>query len=185
MTDRAPARHSLLQRLRRRRGAREGSSAVEFALVAFPFFFMMFAIMEIGLIFVTDAVLENAVVETGRLVRTGQAANSNLTGPQFKTALCAKMNVFASGCESRATVDVRVLTQFRNANPPDPMSSGSSFNNADLTYTNGQPGSLVLIRVWYKQPLFTPFLSQALSRLGDGNTMMTATATFRNEPWDQ
>ena len=174
-----------MQRPRRRRGAREGSAAVEFALVAFPFFFMLFAIMEIGVVFVTDAVLDNAVLDAGRLVRTGQAANSNMTAAQFKTALCGKMSVFSPGCDERTTVDVRVIPQFRDPTLPDPMSNGSSFDTSELTYTSGQPGSLVLIRAWYRQPLFTPFLSQALSRLGDGTIMMTATATFRNEPWDQ
>ena len=182
----ARPRPTLMQRLRRRRGPAEGSAAIEFAMVAFPFFFMLFAIMEIGLIFVTDALLENAVLETGRLVRTGQASESSLTAAQFKTTLCGRMNVFSSGCEARTTVDVRVLPQYRNINPPppDPM-SGATFKVDDLTYTNGQPGSLVLIRVWYKQPLFTPFLSQALSKLGDGDSVLTATSTFRNEPWDQ
>lgn len=182
----ARSRPTLMQRLRRRRGASEGSAAVEFALVALPFFFMLFAIMEIGLIFVTDAVLTNAVMETGRLVRTGQASQSNLTPAQFKTALCSRMNILSSGCDGRATVDVRVIPQYRQINPPppDPL-SGASFSTNGLTYTNGQPGSLVLVRVWYKQPLFTPFLAQGLSRLGDGDSVLTATATFRNEPWDQ
>jgi len=154
-------------------------------MVAFPFFFMMFAIIEIGMVFVTDSVLENAVIETGRLVRTGQAAGSNITGPQFKTELCNRMSIFSSQCTSRATVDVREIPQFRNQTPPDPMASGTSFDPSQLTYTTGQPGSLMLVRTWYSQPLFTPFLAQALSKLNDGNTIMTATTTFRNEPYDQ
>ena len=163
---------------------REGSSAVEFAMVAMPFFFMMFAILELGLVFVTDSVLENAVMETGRLVRTGQAAGSNLTAAQFKTKLCEKMSIFQNDCPARATVDVRVIPTFVNANPPDPMANGTSFNTAGLGYDRGQPCNLILIRTWYSQPLLTPFLKQALSKLGDGNVMMTATTTFRNEPYN-
>lgn len=170
--------------VRRRRGNRDGSAAVEFAMVAFPFFFMMFAIIEIGMIFVTDSVLENAVIETGRLVRTGQAANASVTPEQFKTQFCSRMSIFSSQCPARATVDVRVIKQFRNQSPPDPM-AGNTFDTSKLGYETGQPGSLVLIRVFYKQPLFTPFLAKALSKMGDGNTIMTATTTFRNEPYDQ
>lgn len=167
------------------RRSREGSSAVEFAMVALPFFFMMFAIIEIGMIFVTDSVLENAMIETGRLIRTGQASGSKITAEQFKAKFCSKMSVFASQCTSRATVDVREIPQFRNQLPPDPMASGAAFDPSKLVYEPGQPGSLMLIRVWYRQPLFTPFLAQALSRLGDGATIMTASTTFRNEPYDQ
>ena len=53
--------------------SRDGSAAVEFALVALPFCFMIFAILEVVLIFTLDSVLENAAINTGRLVRTGQA----------------------------------------------------------------------------------------------------------------
>ena len=70
-------------------------------MVAFPFFFMLFAIMEVGLIFVTDSILENATIETGRLIRTGQAANSSLTAAQFKTSLCSRMSIFSSDCPSQ------------------------------------------------------------------------------------
>jgi Flp pilus assembly protein TadG len=167
------------------RRSRDGSSAVEFAMVALPFFFMLFAIMEIGLIFVTDSILENATIETGRLVRTGQAAGSSLTASQFKTALCAKMSIFSGDCPTRATVDVREITQFRNANPPDPLANGKNFDGSSLTYITGQPGSLMLVRVWYAQPLITPFMAQSLSKLGNGSAMLTATTTFRNEPYNQ
>lgn len=166
-----------------RRRARDGSSAVEFAFVGLPFFIMLFAIMEIGLVFVTDSVLDNATIETGRLVRTGQAAGSSMTGPQFKTELCNRMSIFSGDCAGRATIDVRALPQFRNAAPPDPLANGATFDASGLTYISGQPGDLMLVRVWYTHPLVTPFLAQALSRLDDGDAMLLATTAFRNEPY--
>ncbi|WP_343794740.1 TadE/TadG family type IV pilus assembly protein [Brevundimonas kwangchunensis] len=164
----------------RSRTAREGSAAVEFAMVALPFCLMMFAILELGLVFVTDSVLTNATMETGRLVRTGQASAQGMTAATFKSSLCSRMSVFASDCSGRATVDVRVIPQF-NTTPPDPM-SGGTFNEGSLTYSNGNPGDLVLVRVWYRLPLITTFMSQGLSRLNDGTIRMQATTAFRNEP---
>lgn len=149
-------------------------------MVALPFIMMMFAILELGIVFVTDSVLENATIETGRLVRTGQAGAQSMTADTFKTALCSRMSIFSGDCNSRATVDVRVIPQFATT-PPDPMADGT-FNNGVLTYNNGAPGDLVLVRVWYRQPLLTPFLAQGLSQMNDGVTMLTATTAFRNEP---
>ena len=149
-------------------------------MVALPFCLMMFAILELGLVFVTDAVLENATIETGRLVRTGQAREAGMTAAQFKDGVCARMSVLAADCPNRLTVDVRIIPQFNTA-PPDPMASGK-FDATNLTYTNGQPGNLVLVRVWYRQPLLTPFMAQGLSRLNDGTVRMTSTTAFRNEP---
>ena len=65
-------------------------------MVGLPFLFMMFAILELGLVFVVDSVLENAVIETGRLVRTGEAQSQGLTAATFKTRLCARMSIFQS-----------------------------------------------------------------------------------------
>ncbi|MBA4803552.1 MAG: pilus assembly protein [Brevundimonas sp.] len=170
----------LIDRLRRLPRADDGATAVEFGMVALPFVFMIFAIMELALVFVTDSILENATIETGRLIRTGQASAQNMTPEQFKTALCSRMSIFSGDCASRASVDVRVIPQF-DVDPPDPM-AGGVFDESKLTYANGNPGDLILVRIWYRQPLLTPFLSQSLSRLNDGTTRLMSTTAFRNEP---
>lgn len=150
-------------------------------MVALPFVFMLFATFELGLVFVLDSVLENAAIETGRMVRTGQADKQGMTAAQFETELCERMSVFSTGCAAKVAVDVREIPQFRNPNAPDPMASGT-FEETSLTYTSGQPGSLMLVRVWYRHVLITPLLSQGLSRLGNGEAVLTATTAFRNEP---
>lgn len=169
----ARLRHRLLRN-------QDGSAAVEFALVALPFCFMIFAILELGLVFVLDSVLENATIETGRLVRTGQASASSMDAAAFKTALCDRMSIFSGPCTSQAQVDVRQLATF-GAPVPDPVEIGT-FNSSVLTYSNGTPGSLMLVRVWYRHPLLTTFLSQGLSRQDDGTALLIATTAFKNEP---
>ena len=149
-------------------------------MVALPFCLMIFSILELGLVFVLDSVLDNATAETGRLVRTGQAQATTMTPEQFKTSLCGRMSVFSSGCADRVTIDVREIPQFATV-PPDPMQDGT-FDPSVLGYTNGDPGDLVLVRVWYRHPLITPFLDQGLSRLNDGTARLSATTVFRNEP---
>ncbi|MGH7028117.1 TadE/TadG family type IV pilus assembly protein [Brevundimonas sp.] len=172
-------RPSLARRLMR---AREGSTAVEFAMVALPFFMLLFAILEIGLILLLDAVVETAVADTGRLVRTGQAQQQAMTPELIKTKLCAKMSVFAGDCDTRAFIDVRVVDNFSNPLVPDPTASGT-FDASSLSFTPGGPGDLVLVRIWYEQPVATPFLSQALSKMADGKVLLTTTLAFRNEPY--
>ncbi|PZO04501.1 MAG: pilus assembly protein [Alphaproteobacteria bacterium] len=166
-----------------RKTRRDGQAAVEFAMVAAPFFFMLFAILELGLVFVTDSTVENAVLETGRLVRTGQAQTAAMSAAGFKDEVCERMSLLATDCDKRTTIDVRVIDQFKDVNPPDPMADGKTFDDSKLVFEAGQPGSLILIRVWYEKPLITPFLSEGLSRLDNGKMVMTATTTFRNEPY--
>jgi len=161
-------------------GNRDGSTAVEFAFVALPFCFMIFAILEVALIFTLDSVLENAAIDTGRLVRTGQASAQGMTAAQFKDNLCSRMSIFSDTCDERVTIDVRVIPQF-NITPPDPLAE-EGFDPSGLTYANGNPGDLVLVRAWYRHPLLTAFLSQGLSQIGSGTAVLTATTAFRNEP---
>lgn len=178
-------RSPVVRNRRLRRQKRDGATAVEFALVVFPFLFLLFAILEIGVIVTVNLVLENAVQDASRLVRTGQVAGKKMDADQFKTFVCGHMGPFKGDCAARTSIDVRDIPQFRTTPPPDPMSDGTRFDESKLAYLPGQPGSLMLVRVWYRQPIVTPFLGQALSRLKNGQTILMATSAFRNEPYNQ
>lgn len=150
-------------------------------MVALPFFFLIFAVMQLALLFVVDSVLESATLQAARLIRTGEAFNRNLTPTQFKAELCSHMNVFSSECPDRATIEVRTIAQFRNQTLPNPIVNGQLPSSPP--YTNGTSSSLILIRVWYKQPLIAPTMFQAISRLSTGETVLSATTAFRSEPY--
>lgn len=173
---------SLSRFLRRDRRRREGSAAVEFAILALPFFALLFSILELGIAFVVDAVLDTATIDTGRLVRTGQADAKGFDAARFKTELCSRMSVFEGDCKTRATIDVRVIPQFAAPTVPDPA-AGKTFDPSVTGYSGGAPGSLVLVRVWYQQSMVTPALLQMKSSAGTGKILLTSTTVFRNEPW--
>lgn len=164
-----------------RRRRREGAAALEFAFIALPFFLLLFAILEVGVVFVLDAVLKNATDDASRLVRTGQAEKDGFTEARFKSELCARMSVFSGDCPSRVTLDVREIEQFTNPDLRDPIVDGQ-LEPDGLGYESGQPGSLMVVRAWYRHPVVTPMLQQSLSRLKDGSTLLSATVAFRNEP---
>lgn len=176
-----------LSRFRKRvrqgvRTRREGAAAVEFALIAAPFFLMIFAVLELGLVFLIDSTLENAVLNAGRIVRTGRAEAEGYTAARFKTALCAEMSVFAGDCATRADIDVRRMPRFRDTPPPSPIKDGV-LDKSVLTFSTGEPGDLMLVRVWYSQPLVTPFMAEAVSRLKSGAAVISVTTAFRTEPY--
>ena len=84
-----------LQRLKA--DANKGSAAIEFAMVAPIFFILLMGTIEAGVIFFGQSVLQNAVNDTARLVRTGQTACYTTSGgncvamtqAQFRTKLCS------------------------------------------------------------------------------------------------
>jgi Flp pilus assembly protein TadG len=168
--------------LRRRKGTREGSTAVEFAMIALPFFLLLFGILEIGLLLLLDAVVETAVSDVGRLVRTGQAQQQTLTADDIKRKLCENMSVFSADCPTRSFIDVQVVDNFSTPVAPDPLASGV-FDQSKLVYRPGGPGDRILVRIWYEQPIATPFIAQALSRTTDHKVYLTTSLAFRNEPY--
>ena len=169
---------SILRRFRRNR---RGTAAVEFALVAPIFFAVLFAIIELALVFFASQILETVTQDTARLIMTGQAQNASYTQAQFKNAVCAKL-VTMFDCVNGVSIDVQSYTAFSSVNITDPIDSGKNFvppNN----YLPGGPGDIVVVRLFYKWPLFVTGLGFNVANLSGNQRLLTATAAFQNEPY--
>ena len=164
---------------------RSGAMAVEFALVAAPLLFMLFSIIELALVFMVTSSLENATTEVARTIRTGaiqQAGGGSQTA--FRNAICAEIRWMQANCQTNLSVDVRTFASFTGQNAPDPVNpTTKTFDTAATTYSVGVQGDIVLVRSFYRWKLISPFLSGGLERLSGGVTLLTATATFKNEPY--
>jgi Flp pilus assembly protein TadG len=167
--------------LRRFRRSRSGSAAVEFAIVAPIFFGLLFAIIEIAMIFFASQVLETVTQDTARLVMTGQAQDASMTQAQFKTAVCSRI-VALFDCANGVYVDVRSYPSFGVVNIADPIDSGKNFIN-DMKWCPGKPEEIVVVRLFYQWPLFVTGLGFNPANLTGSKRLLTATATFQNEPF--
>ena len=162
---------------------RDGAAAVELALVATPFFMLLFGIIELALIFLVSSSLENATMEAARTIRTGQLqTGGSATASAFKTAICNNFGWLQSDCSANLSVDVRTFATFQSVTAPQPVTNGV-FNPAALTFTPGGPTDIVVVRAYYQWPLIAPLMDQALQQLSGGKVLITSTATFRNEPY--
>ena len=81
----------------------QGSSALEFAIVAVPLFLLILATLQLSFVYFPNYVLETAASKAARLVRTGQA--QALTAEQLKTEVCKDLIVPLS-C-SNLELDIR------------------------------------------------------------------------------
>jgi Flp pilus assembly protein TadG len=178
-------------RTSRRKGNRRGATAVEFALIATPFLVMLFALVEIMMIFFVQTTLEAAVAEEARRIRTGQVQTAALSKAQFKQAVCDRMYGMGD-CTNRLFVMVQSFTTAPDALSAAPWADGTLTpgSAADEPYDNSVAGQIVVVRSFYVWPLMTPGLGMMQSfsgfsspTLGDANRMLVATAAFRNEPF--
>ena len=159
---------------------RNGSPAVEFALVAAPFVALMVAIMQVGLIYFAQELLESAVEQTARLVLTGQSAS--MTQSQFATALCNNSpGLFAC---ANFMIDLQPATSFANANVSQPTLTFNAQGNVTNTwqYSTGVPGDIMVMRVMYQWPVFLGPLGFTLANEPNSMLLLMATSVFRNEP---
>lgn len=167
--------------LRRFRRNRRGSAAVEFALVAPIFFAVLFAIIELALVFFASQILETVTQDTARLIMTGQAQNASYTQTQFKNAVCARLIVMFD-CVNGVSIDVKNYPTFATVDITDPIDSGKNFV-APNNYLPGGPGDIVVVRLFYKWPLFVTGLGFNIANIGTNQRLLTATAAFQNEPY--
>ena len=186
----APTRFTLLAMLRRFRGSRRGSAAVEFALVAPMFFALLFAILESALMFLASQVLESASQSSARVLLTGQAQSGSVTAcavsgvstpcsqTTFKAYVCSQIPALFD-C-SKLYVDV-VSTNSFGALSLTSYGNSCSFNPTGVQYNAGTAGQVVVVRLFYQWPLFVTGLG---FNMGCSNKrLLIATAAFKNEPF--
>ena len=164
---------------------RNGAAALEFALIASPFIFLLFAITEIGLLFIANINLANATmalarqIRTGGIVAPGQATTTSsgvsLDLADFKTAICNMMTIVPTAtCLSNLQVDIRTQAGFSGQVAPTPL-AGGIFNSSSFCYYSGAGGSIVEFRAFYLWPVATPVLLSALVNATTYRTASTST----------
>lgn len=176
----------------------DGATAVEFALLAMPFFLLLFGIIELAVIFFMQSNVQNAAYEAGRQIRTGEFTGDEAA---MKRIICEEMNPNITAaqiptCSEKLTVQVSTLSDFsRSTNfaPDEPAPAPGTPPPPAVIATQG--GDTVLVEVTYRHDLALP---GAMTRLSNGETPapgvtptydpdsyrnLKVITAFRNEPF--
>lgn len=165
----------------------DGATAIEFAILALPFFLMLFGIIEIAVIFFIDSNLQNAAYEAARRIRTGEFTGNEA---ELKTLICGQMNPGKTGaelntCRGRIEVRVKLIGDFSKTTkfaPPEPTPPPGTPPPANVEGTNG--GDTVIMTATYRHPLAVPGDFSRLSNVTGGNYRdIKVVSAFRNEPF--
>src|SRR5262245_1816499 len=97
----------------------DGAAAVEFALIALPFFWLLFVILETAGVIFTDIALQNGITEAARLIRTGQVQTQNISESKFKELLCKNIASYIKCANIR--VDITKSASLATITGPDMM----------------------------------------------------------------
>ena len=176
-----------IQKLLSRRAAarfmrdRRGNATVEFAFLAFPFFMIVLATMEVGLLFFSTAALEGAAGNGARLVRTGQAQFAEMSRDDFVELICDEISGLGD-CATRVTVEIPPFESFSTYAPGNAICDAS---NGDVSFDQGAAGEAMMFRVCMEYDMMTPMIGQHLAPMGDGKLGLVSTTVFRNEPFGE
>lgn len=160
---------------------RDGATAVEFAMIAAPFFFLLFAILEVTMVFFVNTSMEHATMEVARTIRTGESQKAGQSSGDFLKAVCAQMNTLIP-CNGNVYIDVRTFKDFSNVKDDSPIKNGK-LDNGSFQYDPGKAGDIVLVRVFYTWQLNTPGISSVFANLNGNKRLIEASVAFRNEPF--
>ncbi|MGY5807295.1 TadE/TadG family type IV pilus assembly protein [Rhizobium sp. LEGMi198b] len=175
--------------------SRDGAAAIEFALLAIPYFLIIFAILETFVAFIAEQVVSNAIDTVSREIRTGQITAA--TGAQpFRQAFCNEISVIIACSATELTtptnlyLDVESYTSFAAMPTTIPRVSSDPYSDLDTTGFKFAPGgakSMNMVRAYYRWQIMTDLLRPYLTtiRPSDGSMpttyLIVATAAFQNE----
>jgi len=167
--------------LRRFGASRKGSAAVEFSLVALPFFALLFAIVEVAMVFFATQVLETGARDTARLLLTHQAQDQAMTASEVHDDLCSRVQVLMT-CNG-VYLDVRAYPAGAAFTVPELFdTAGNPTNNFTYQPPAAGDASIVVVRVFYKWPLLLTNLGYTLANMGVDKRLISSTTAFRVEP---
>lgn len=162
-----------------------GSAAVEFAIVATPFFMLTFGIFGLSIYQFTSFSIQNAVDQAGRAIRTGVYATAGksggvMTNAEFKQAVCDKSPGFID-CKNKLKVFVTTPGATFSA-ATDKRSSCAGNEAVAGSAVPGGSSVIVLVVACYTFDLAKsiPYVTFGQSK-GNAATIQASTV-FRTEP---
>ena len=172
----------------------KGTTAVEFGLVALPFFALIGALIQFAFVHIwAEQNLDYRLQQAVRGLYTGsfQNANTAVTNQatllaNLKTAMCqangtAIVTVFKC---SDVKLNVAVASSFSNGAAGSPYNASTKTWNSNFEgYASAQPCQIVVVTAAVTVPVYFKLLNLGVASMSDGSHMLMSTAVFRTEPY--
>ena len=161
---------------------KEGTTAIEFSLMAIPYVMLTIGIIELSIMYAAASLLEGATSSASRMVRTGQIQQSGVAQPEdaFREAMCNYATVLIR-CDD-IVIEAVPLASFSDAEDMQPQYDEDG-NLLSRGFALGGSNDRVLIRVAYRYSMMTPFIGPLL--VGPSNSrLFMSTIVLQSEPYE-
>ncbi|AYD03366.1 TadE/TadG family type IV pilus assembly protein [Neorhizobium sp. NCHU2750] len=186
-------------RLRRLFRSKDGAAAIEFAILAIPYFLIVFAIIETFVAYTAEQLVANAVDTMGRKLRTGNITFSNASATTymnqaaFRTAFCNEISILIQCSASEIAtptklfLDVKSYTNFSDMPTTVPVTSAGDLDTSSFSYAPGGASTKNMLRAYYKWDIMTdllrPYISNMRPTSGSNYFLIVETSAFKNEEY--
>ena len=94
-----------------------GASAVEFAIVAGPFFFVLMWLVQLGVLFMTQTALDTGLISATEIIRAGLTTGNLPNAASIKSSVVTSAGGLITN-DSTLSVEIRTLADLNSATVP-------------------------------------------------------------------
>ena len=160
----------------------DGVAAVEFGMVALPFFAIVFATLEVGIHFFVERTMATGVDKVARQIRVGSLRTGN-TVADFRAALCNEAQngiLFLFDC-NKFDFDVQQLSEWTPSSTP--RDADGNLDTKDFDFAPGGRNTVNMVRVYYHWPAFLNWTGFGVTEWSKNERLFEAVSLFKNEPY--
>ncbi|MBO0124712.1 MULTISPECIES: TadE/TadG family type IV pilus assembly protein [Agrobacterium] len=177
--------------------SRDGTAAIEFAILAIPYFLVVFAIIETFIALIAEQVVVNATDTMARRLRTGQLSSS-ISKEDFRKNFCNEVSVMITcsadeiKTEQKLYIDLRSFPAFKDIPTTIPLKAYGEYydlDTAEFGFKPGGPETINMLRVYYRWRVIADIIRPYLTKIrpADGSMpshfLIVATDAFMNEKY--
>lgn len=166
-----------------------GVTAIEFGLLALPFFTIIFAILETTMVFFAGQILDSAVEDAARMIKTGRAQSAGYNMSNFRSLLCGyTFGLFGTSC-AEVKIKVAKISNFTSTTTSNSVQTCDYITSKTCTwsitedYAPGVGRDVIQVFAYYRWPLLINLPYFNLKNQPDNFRLLAATRVFRNEPF--
>lgn len=196
---RFPRLTALMHPVKRIRKSESGSTALEFGVLAIPFFMIIVATVETLVAFAGEQILVNAVDKMSRQLRTGEITfnmgrTTDLTEAEFRELFCNEIKIVLScsntiSSDQKLFIDLKNVVNYSDIDVGIPKVNSADYAELDTSgfeYSPGGSGSINVLRVYYKWDVTVDLIRPYITNIRPGAEgseyyLMVSTTAFRNE----
>jgi Flp pilus assembly protein TadG len=162
-----------------------GTTAIEFGILAIPFFALLGATLETSYVFLAGQILDTAVQDAARFVRTGEAQADSDDMSDFRADICS--GLYGLFDCSKLRINIQPVTNFSSAATTSVLSPTCNPTTCDWVisevYNPGAGSDIILVRVYYKWPTLLTLGGFTLNNTGANSRLLGSVRVFENEPF--